>query len=90
MSKGDHNVQNYFIAGDLYKTKMAATAFFIGEDNKENEDDIWITEIWETKEDHSNSLQNESVKELIALAMPYLDGQPSKGREMDLIGGLGV
>ena len=63
--------------------------YLIGKD-PENEDIIHVSEVWETKEDHANSLKLESVKAAIAKAMPLLDGMPEKGVEWTVIGGLGV
>jgi hypothetical protein len=33
---------------------------------------IWITEVWDIKEDHYNSLKINGVKELISGALPIL------------------
>ena len=55
-----------------------------------NEDSIWVTEVWDSKEDHDNSLKVEGVRELISKAIPIMDGQPEKGDEFEVLGGLGV
>lgn len=57
--------------------------------SKSPEDDqlVFITEIWKTKEDHDNSLKVEGVKDLIMKAMPILDGPPKKGEELEILGG---
>ena len=52
-------------------------------------DTIWVIEAWDTKEDHDNSLTMMGVKELIARAMPLIDGKP-EGVILDVIGGKGV
>jgi len=46
---------------------------------------VFITEIWDSKEDHDNSLKVEGVRELIMTAMPILEGQPQKGQELEII-----
>lgn len=46
---------------------------------------VWITEIWDSKEDHDNSLKSEKVRELISKAMPLLDGVPQKGQELEIL-----
>jgi quinol monooxygenase YgiN len=51
---------------------------------------VFITEIWDSKEDHDNSLKVEGVRELIMKAMPILDGQPQKGQELEILGGAGI
>ncbi|GGH77469.1 putative quinol monooxygenase [Phaeocystidibacter marisrubri] len=53
-------------------------------------DDIWITEIWDTKEDHDNSLKSVEIKNLISTAIPLLAGNPEGGLALHVIGGLGV
>lgn len=51
---------------------------------------IYVTEIWDSKEDHDNSLKVEGVRELIMSAMPILDEQPTKGQELEILGGTGI
>lgn len=75
-------------------SKLVATAnecklFVIGFDSKD-ENSVYITEIWDKKEDHDNSLKVEGVGEFIMKAMPLLDGHPTKGQEILLIGGTGI
>lgn len=53
-----------------------------------NTDCIWITEVWDSKEDHDNSLNIRGVKELISRALPILDGTPEKGQELVVLGGI--
>ena len=51
-------------------------------------DTVWVTEVWDSKEDHDNSLSVAGVRELIGKAIPILDGPPQKGQELNVIGGL--
>ncbi|SRR5690554_7643052 len=51
---------------------------------------VYVTEIWESKEDHANSLHVEGVKELITKAMPLLDQQPRSGHQLEVLGGAGI
>ncbi len=53
-------------------------------------DSVWITEIWDTKEDHDESLKLPAVRELIGQVMPLLNGMPEKGQELEVLGGLGL
>jgi len=53
-------------------------------------DIVWITEIWDSKEDHDNSLSVPGVRELIGKAMPIMAGQPERGQELLIKGGLGI
>ncbi len=52
--------------------------------------DVWITEIWDSKEHHDHSLDIPGVRELIGKAVPILEGSPQKGQELEILGGLGV
>jgi quinol monooxygenase YgiN len=53
--------------------------------SEHNTNDVFITEIWDSKQDHDNSLKLDGVKGLIMKAMPILDGQPEKGQELEII-----
>ncbi len=76
-------------ASKLVATAQGCSLYAIGLD-KSDIDSVFITEIWDTKEDHDNSLKVAGVRELIMKAMPILDGQPTKGQEIDIIGGTGI
>ena len=63
--------------------------YVIGKD-KDDKNAVWVTEIWDSKEDHDNSLKAEDTKALISKAIPLLDGQPQKGQELEILGGTGI
>ena len=48
-------------------------AYLIAED-LEDENSIWITEVWQTKGDHANSLQLPSVQAAIGKAREHIAG----------------
>ncbi|MGF1635681.1 MAG: putative quinol monooxygenase [Cyclobacteriaceae bacterium] len=76
-------------ASQLVSTAKGNKLYVIGtEENDANS--VYVTEIWVNKEDHSNSLKVEGVRELIMKAMPLLDGQPTKGQEIEILGGTGI
>ena len=50
---------------------------------------MFVSEIWDTKEDHDNSLKIEGCMELISKAMPLIDGKP-EGTALEVIGGKGL
>ena len=50
---------------------------------------VWVFEIWDNKEAHDVSLQDEQVRSLIAEAMPLMGGPPS-GAELKVVGGHGI
>lgn len=55
-----------------------------------NLDSIWIMEVWESKDDHDNSLSLPGVRELIMQAMPILDETRIEGTAMEVLGGKGL
>lgn len=76
-------------ASKLVATANGCQLYVIGFDDSDDHS-VFITEIWDSKEDHDNSLKVEGVRELIMKAMPLLDGHPTKGQEIEIIGGTGV
>ncbi|MGQ0774690.1 MAG: putative quinol monooxygenase [Pseudonocardiales bacterium] len=54
-----------------------------------DDDTIWVTEIWQSKEHHDASLQLPEVKAAISNAMPMLTGEFTS-QELSVVGGLGV
>jgi quinol monooxygenase YgiN len=52
-------------------------------------DTITVYELWESKEDHAESLKLEAVRDLIKTAMPLLGGKPVK-TECNFLGGHGT
>jgi quinol monooxygenase YgiN len=63
----------------LYAVGLSAT----------DENMIWVTEIWESRQHHEASLQLPETKAAIARAMPMLTGEFT-GQELTIVGGLGV
>ena len=76
-------------ASQLVSTAKGCHLYVISKEET-SPNDVFVTEIWDSKEDHDNSLKVEGVRELIMKAMPILDGQPQKGQELELLGGIGV
>lgn len=60
------------------------------EATKENADKLANILLEDSKEEHDNSLKLDSVKSLISQAMPLLDGIPSGGQELSVLGGHGI
>lgn len=76
-------------ASKLVSTAKGCKLYVIGKDEND-QNSVYVTEIWDSKEDHDNSLKAENVRELIMKAMPILDGQPQKGQELEILGGTGI
>lgn len=56
----------------------------------DNSDLIWVTEAWDSKDDHDNALKEPAAMELISKAMPLIAGTPMKGQELIVMGGHGI
>ena len=76
-------------ASKRVSTAKGCKLYVIGKDEND-ENSVYVTEIWDSKDDHNNSLKVEGVRELIMKAMPILDGQPSKGQEIEILGRAGI
>lgn len=76
-------------ASKLVSTAKGCKVYVIGKDDND-QNSVYVTEIWDSKDDHDNSLKVEGVRELIMKAMPILDGQPTKGQELEILGGAGI
>jgi quinol monooxygenase YgiN len=76
-------------AAQLVSTAKGCYLYLVSQDET-TPDAVWVTEVWEQKEDHDASLQVAGVKELIAQAMPLLQGRPEKGQELQILGGAGL
>jgi quinol monooxygenase YgiN len=50
---------------------------------------IWVSEVWQSKEQHDASLQLPETKAAIGKAMPMLTGEFTS-QELTVVGGLGV
>ena len=76
-------------AATLLSELSECKLYVVSKDNS-NPLSIWITEVWDSKEDHDNSLKSDSVKALIGKAFPLIDGMPGKGQELEVLGGHGI
>lgn len=74
-------------ASKLVATATGCKLYAISKD-KGNTHDVFVTEIWDSKTDHDNSLKLAGVRELIMQAMPLLNGQPTKGQELEILNGV--
>lgn len=76
-------------ASHLVSTAKGCHLYLISIDKNEA-DAVWVTEVWDSKEDHDNSLNVAGVRELISQAMPILAGMPEKGQVLEILGGAGI
>jgi len=87
--KGNELASVLLKASELVSSAAGCYIYLVAHDG-ENHDIIRITEVWETKENHDDSLKIPGVRELISQAMPLLDGPPLKGTVTEVIGGKGL
>ena len=76
-------------ASQLVSTAKGCHLYLVSKDVSDQQA-VWVTEVWDSKTDHDNSLQVAGVKELIAQAIPILNGKPEKGQELQVLGGAGI
>lgn len=70
-------------------SRMPGCLSYVVATDPEDENAIWITEVWDDKASHEASLQLASVKEAISKAMPLIDGF-EKGNVTTPVGGHGL
>jgi len=79
-------VNNLIEASKLVSTAKGCRLYVIGKDNNDK-NSVWVTEIWDSKDDHDNSLKGERVRELISKTIPMVAEQPQKLKELEIVGG---
>ena len=87
--KGDELADILLQASELLKTAQGCHLYVISKD-KQTAENVWVYEVWDSKDAHNNSLHVEGVRELIGKAIPILAGQPEKGMEFTVLGGTGL
>lgn len=69
--------------------KSVGCLLYIVNQDADNPDVIWVTEVWESAESHKASLELPATKEKIAEAMPLLTGEFDQIK-LAVVGGLGL
>ena len=87
--RGDALAEILLEAADLVSGAAGCRLYVISRDPA-SEQTVYVTEIWDSKEDHDRSLTDEHVRALISRAIPLLEGAPQKGQELVLVGGAGI
>ena len=73
--KGGDLVGILLRAAKLVQDAKGCVIYLVGT-SKENPDGVSVFEVWDSKEDHDNSLKLPGVRELISKAMPMISGKP--------------
>ena len=87
--KGDELASILLQASQLMATAQGCHIYIVSQD-AQDDTLVWINEVWDTKQDHDNSLSVAGVKELIGRAMPLLEGKPESGITLSVLGGKGL
>ena len=53
-------------------------------------DGVWVTEIWDSAEDHAASLKQPATRELIAKTIPLIGAMPDRAVQIFALGGKGL
>lgn len=75
-------------AADLVGASPACRSYIVCEDTS-NETHVWVFEIWDDKQSHDSSLNDDRVRSLIGQARPLLAAAPD-GAELRVVGGHGL
>ncbi|ODT07700.1 MAG: antibiotic biosynthesis monooxygenase [Mesorhizobium sp. SCN 65-20] len=70
-------------------TGMPGCLSYVVAKDPADRDAIWITEVWNSRENHKASLQLPAVRSAIAAAMPLIAGFDSS-IETEPVGGVGI
>lgn len=61
-------------------------AYIVGTSDSPNE--VWVSELWQSKEAHDASLEPEDIRSLVMTARPLIANMPA-GTEFTAVGGKG-
>jgi quinol monooxygenase YgiN len=76
-------------AADLVSTAKGCHIYLVSKDTQVG-DHLWVFEVWDSQVDHDASLRLEGVRELIAKAIPLIDGRPEQAVLLEVLGGKGI
>lgn len=86
-TKGDELLEILLKASNLLAATKGLKYYLLSREEK-NFDTIWISELWECKEDHENSLKNPEIRALIHSALPLIEGQSRQ--ELKVLAAVGI
>ncbi len=86
---GDDLARLLMQAAEIMQTASGCHLYLVSRD-PDNPSDVYVTEAWDSKEEHEASLAMEGVPDLISRAMPLLEGKPQGGLVLEILGGKGL
>ncbi|MEO7531412.1 MAG: antibiotic biosynthesis monooxygenase [Sediminibacterium sp.] len=75
--KGDSLLKILLKANQIVSAAKGCRLYIVNYDIA-NKDSIWVTELWDSQEDHAISLTLDGCKELIVEAAPLLASEPKQ------------
>ncbi len=85
--KRDDLIEILLQAAQLLQQNEKCLSYIVGKSDNPNE--VWVSEVWESKEAHDASLEPENIRELIITARPLIAEMPA-GTEFQALGGKGL
>ncbi len=68
---------------------VAACRLYVVSTSASDANGVWVTEIWDSPEDHAASLELPGTRQLIADTMPLIAELPARAEKLSLAGGKG-
>ena len=84
-NKRDELIDILVEAAHMLNTNHDCLHYVIGK-SEEDENSIWIWELWTTKEAHDKSLEPQEVKDIIMKARPLI-AEIAQGVNLNIVGG---
>lgn len=87
--KGDALAEILIRASKVVSEAQGCQMYIVSKDLLDA-DVVWVYEIWDSKEDHENSVSAPEALALIKNAFPLLADPPSQRTELHVVGGIGL
>jgi quinol monooxygenase YgiN len=87
--KRDALAANLLRAGAAMES-LAACRLYVVSTADSDPDGVWVTEIWDSAEDHAGSLKLAATQQLIAETMPLIATTPDRPVKLSALGGKGL
>jgi len=73
-------------ASGLISYAPGCRLYLISQDDSDP-DSVYVSEWWDSKDDHDKSLKIDGVMDLIMKGLSFFAGKPEKGQELTVLGG---
>ena len=80
----DELIEILLKAAELLQKNDDCISYIVGKSDEPNE--VWISELWESKDAHDRSLEPDDIRSLVMTARPLIADMPA-GTEFQAIGG---